>query len=312
MRKNKDFKLSVVVPIYNEEGNVKDLIQRIVAGLSAFHDYEVVLVDDGSTDNTLDLIKSSQKDSKRIRYISFSRNFGHQAALRAGLDTATGDAVISMDGDLQHPPELIPRLVGKWLEGYDVVYTVRLDDPKTPFLKRKTSSLFYGLMNLFSEVKLRGGVADFRLLDRAVLDVLCSMGERDLFMRGAVSWLGFTQTGIEYMPEERTWGRTKYTFKKMFHFALAGVTGFSVRPLQISTFFGFAFSALAFLYGVYAIYLKLFTTHSVSGWASLLTVILFIGGIQMVMIGILGEYLGRLFMESKKRPNYIVKERSND
>jgi len=310
--KSNNLKLSLVVPIFNEKGNIDFLVERVTKILKNYTDYELIFVDDGSNDETLLNIKKQRESNKRIQYLSFSRNFGHQNALRAGLDYATGDCVISMDGDMQHPPELIPKLIEKWREGYDVVYTLRKDDPKTSFFKRKTASYFYGIMNRFSDIKIDRGAADFRLMDNSVVEVLKSIKENDLFMRGMVSWLGFKQCAIEYMPEERYWGKTKYSFGKMFKFAISGITSFSTKPLQLSTMIGYIIATLAFIYGVYAVIIKLFTTNTVSGWTSVLTVVLFIGGIQLIMIGILGEYIGKLFIESKKRPNYIIKDKSYD
>lgn len=194
--------------------------------------------------------------------------------------------------------------------GCDIVYTVRKDDPKSSYLKRKTAGIFYGIMNKFSDIKIDKGAADFRLVDRSVVEIIKTLKEGNLFMRGMISWLGFKQCGIEYVPDVRHSGQTKYTVKKMLKLAVAGVTSFSVKPLRISTILGYVLATLAFIYGIYAIIIKLFTSNLVSGWTSLLVGVLFIGGIQMIMIGILGEYIGKLFIESKKRPNYIIKEKS--
>lgn len=308
--KDNNFKTSIIIPILNEEGNIDLLLEKVTEVLEPFVDYEFIFVDDGSTDETLNIIREKRRQNGKIHFLSFSRNFGHQNALRAGLDYATGDCVISMDGDLQHPPELIPKLIEKWQEGHDIVYTVRKDDPKLSFAKRKTAKIFYGLMNRFSDIKIDKGAADFRLLDRNVVEVVKTIKESNLFMRGMISWLGFKQCGIEYMPDERQWGKTKYSMKQMTKLALAGITGFSVKPLRISTMLGYVLAILAFVYGIYAIAIKIFTENVVSGWTSLLAGVLFIGGIQMIMIGILGEYVGKLFIESKKRPNYIIKEKS--
>lgn len=303
-------KISVVVPIMNEEGNIEVLIKKISDVLNNYFDWELLFVDDGSKDKTLDVIKRKHLENDKIKYISFSRNFGHQNALRAGFDFADGDCVVCMDGDMQHPPELIPQMIEKWREGYDIVYTIRLDDPKTSFLKRKTASIFYGIMNKFSDIKIDRGAADFRLVDRSVAEVIKTIREENLFMRGMISWLGFKQYGIKYRPEKRHWGKTKYTFRKMVGFAIAGITSFSIKPLHISTIFGYTMALAAFIYALYAIIVKLFTNNTVSGWTSMLVAILFIGGMQMVMIGILGEYIGKLFMESKKRPSYIIKDKN--
>lgn len=306
----KEFKVSVIVPIYNEEGNISPLLDRLVPVLQQYHDYEILFVDDGSRDHTLETIKSSKESNSHIHYISFARNFGHQNALKAGLDHVTGDCVITMDGDLQHPPELIPQFIEKWLEGYDVVYTIRREDTRLSFLKRLTSRFFYRLMNRLSGIHIPEGAADFRLLDRKVADVLKDIREYHLFYRGLTPWLGFHQIGITYLPEERFSGQTKYSIRKMIAFALTGITSFSLKPLRISVLFGVFFALLAFIYGGYALYMKFFTDSTVPGWASVLISVLFIGGIQLIVLGIIGEYIGKLFMESKHRPHYIIKEKN--
>lgn len=309
MGKN-EVKISIIIPIFNEEGNIEILAKNLSVALKLYPGYEIIFIDDGSTDKTLGKIKKLRAKDSKINFISFSRNFGHQDALRAGLDYASGDCVVSMDGDMQHPPKLIPKIIEKWQKGYDIVYTVRKEDPKNSFFKNKTANVFYWLMNKFTDVKIDKGAADFRLMDRKVVEVVKVIKEKNLFMRGMVPWLGFKQIGIKYAPENRNWGETKYSFGKMLKFAIVGITSFSTKPLHLATIFGYAIAAAAFLYGVYAILMKLLTDSTISGWASLLTVVLFIGGVQMIMLGILGEYIGKLFIESKKRPNYIVKEKS--
>lgn len=304
------FKISVVIPILNEEGNVAISTEKLIEVMKIYYDYEIIFVDDGSKDNTLSIIKDSRKANDKIHYLSFSRNFGHQNALRAGLDYATGDCVISMDGDLQHPPELIPAMIEKWEEGYDIIYTLRKDDPKIFLFKRFTTWLFYKIMNMFSDINIEQGTADFRLLDKNVVEVFRKLEEDSLFFRGMVKWLGFRQHGIEYMPSDRFSGKSKYSKSKMLKFALSGITSFSVKPLHISTFIGLLIAFSAFLYGGYALFIKLFTDKSIEGWTSVLVSVLFIGGIQLIMIGILGEYIGKLFIESKKRPNYIIRDKS--
>lgn len=308
-RKGK-FKISVVVPILNEEGNITVLIRRLLLAVKKYSDYELLFVDDGSVDKTLKFIQDQRKKNKKIHYISFSRNFGHQNALRAGLDLASGDCIVSMDGDLQHPPELISELVGKWQEGFDIVNTLRQEDSNVSIFKRKTAALFYYILNKLSDIRVENGFADFRLIDRKVVEVLKTMKEDNLFMRGMIAWLGFKQCGIQYMPESRHWGSTKYTFKKMMKLGMAGITSFSVKPLQLSTMLGYIIASIAFLYGLYAIVMKIFTDTTISGWTSVMVGVLFVGGMQMIMIGIVGEYIGRLFIESKKRPNYVIKEKS--
>ncbi len=302
--------ISIVIPIMNEEGNVSILTERLKKVLNNKWNYQIIFIDDGSTDNTLDEIKRLRKEDENVYYLSLSRNFGHQNALKAGLDFAEGNCVISMDGDLQHPPELIPEMIKMWQDGFDVVYTIRKDDQKTSFFKRITSSFFYSLINRLSDVNIEQGSADFRLIDKSIVAVIRNLNENPIFFRGMIRWLGFNQIAIEYVSDERIWGRTKYSFGKMFRFALIGITSFSIKPLHFSSLFGVVLASLSFLYGIYAIILKLFTNNTLPGWTSLLIVVSFIGGVQLLMIGILGEYIGKLFIESKKRPAYLVKEKN--
>ncbi len=300
--------VSVVIPVFNEEGNIEalhDQLQTVFKALSVR--VEFLFVDDGSVDGTLEVITELARTDNRVRAVSFSRNFGHQAALSAGLDLASGDAVITMDGDLQHPPRIIPELLNKWNEGFDVVYTVRQETKGVSSLKTITARLFYRLINRIGNVDIPPNTADFRLLSRQVVDELNRLEERALFLRGLVRWVGFPQTSVAYVAEERASGKTKYSFRSMMKFALDGVVSFSSSPLHAALYFGFAVSVLSFLYGAYAIYVKLFTTESVPGWASVLTVVSFLGGIQLVTVGIIGLYLGKLFGEVKKRPRYIIR-----
>ena len=300
--------VSVVIPVYNESGNVvlvANTLQQIFASLP--YTYQVIFVNDGSSDNTIDVIKQLAASNEAIRYISFSRNFGHQAALKAGLDMADGDCVISMDGDMQHPPEMIPLFLEKWEQGADVVYTLRQEDKSLSPFKRKSSNLFYSIVNRLSDVEIEKGSADFRLLNRNVVEVLRNLPEYDLFFRGLVKWTGFTQVAIEYEAAQRFSGTSKYTFKKMVRFALQGITAFSIKPLYIATYLGFIISLLAVLYIPYAMY-GLYVGHARSGWASVIVTIAFFGGMQLMILGIIGLYLGKLFVQSKKRPVYIVKE----
>ena len=307
---NNDFNVSVVVPAFNEEGNIGPLTEKLVDILKRYRDYEILFVDDGSKDGTLERIKKLNRKNHRIRYLSLSRNFGHQNALKAGLDNASGDCVITMDADLQHPPEMIPQLVEKWREGYDVVYTIRKDDPNLSLVKRKTSGMFYTLMNWLSDIRIPKGAADFRLLDRAVVDVLKDVKESYLFFRGMTAWLGFKQYAVEYTPDQRFSGQTKYSLRRMVGFALTGITSFSLKPLRLSILLGVFLALLAFVYGIYAILMGLFSDQVIPGWSSVLVSVLFIGGIQLVVLGIIGEYIGKLFMESKRRPHYVIKEKS--
>lgn len=301
-------RISIVVPVCNEEANIKVMIASLENVLQPLpYSYTIIFVDDGSTDGTLDEIKRQADSHQQIFFISLARNFGHQNALKAGLDMADGDCVIMMDGDLQHPPGLIPEMLRFWETGFDVVYTIRKDHKEMPLMKRKTSNMFYNLINNLSDIDLEPGTADFRLMDKKVVAVFRTFKETDLFMRGLVKWMGFKQIGLEYDPAQRTQGQSKYTVKRMVRFALEGITSFSIRPLYIATYLGFIFSLLSLLYIPYIIY-SFYFGHIISGWASMIATIAFFGGLQLMILGIIGMYLGKLFMQSKQRPHYIVKE----
>lgn len=301
-------KISIVVPCYNEEESLLSFNQILFQHLPEMYRYEVIYVNDGSKDKTLPVILSIVNENSSVKYISFSRNFGHQNALKAGFDLCTGDCAICLDSDLQHPPQLIPELLQKWEEGYESVVTKRLDHDSISAFKKTTSSMFYQLTNRLSDVKLENGVADFRLLDRKVVDALKNFSEDQIFLRAVIQWLGFKQSIIEYKAGERVAGVSKYTIKKMFSFALSGITAFSVKPLRFSIYFGIIIAMIAFAYGAYALVIFAFTDQSIPGWTSILMSVLFIGGLNLLMLGIIGEYLGKLFIENKKRPNYIISE----
>jgi dolichol-phosphate mannosyltransferase len=297
----------------NEEGNIELIVRKIKSVMEQYNNYEIIFVDDGSTDDSLRILKQLHSDNQQIKYISFSRNFGHQYALKAGLDYARGDCVISLDGDMQHPPELIPDMIEKWKTGeYDIIYTIRKENKKLSFFKRTSSCLFYKILNYFADINIEPGSADFRLLDRSVVDCLKQFHENSLFFRGIIQWIGFKQSAIEYMPNERFWGISKYSVKKMFNFALNGILSFSVKPLLFSIYFGIFISLCSFCYGFYAVFLKIFTNNSVSGWTSTLAVISFIGGIQLIVLGIIGTYIGKIFVDIKSRPLYIIREKTVD
>lgn len=304
--------LSIIIPCYNEEGNVHVMYEKLISAIKScgIFSYEILFINDGSKDNSILKIKELSKRDDAVKFIHFSRNFGHQNALRAGLDYAQGDAVISMDADLQHPPELIPMLIEHWKSGYKVVYTKRKDTTDLSFFKRLSSKMFYRLVNYLSETKLEDGTADFRLLDRSVVEALKNFKENNLFYRGIIPGLGFKQIGVEYIPNERFSGNTKYTFSKMVRFALTGITSSSAKPLYFSIYLGAFLALCSFIYGMYAIYISIFTKMAVTGWTSLIASILFIGGIQLIMLGIVGIYLGKLFSESKNRPHYIIEEKN--
>jgi dolichol-phosphate mannosyltransferase len=301
--------ISIVIPAYNEAGNIGPLAQRVSKVLENSGPYEIIFIDDGSRDETLAEIIKTRSRIENIKYISFSRNFGHQKALKAGLDHARGDCVISMDADLQHPPELLTRLIKEWHNGYEVVYTIRVDSTNTAFIKRWSSRLFYKVINLLSNVNIPLGAADFRLLDRKVVDEVKKFKENWLFIRGIVAWIGFNQTSVEYLVNSRNRGLTKYSASRMLALAVNGITSFSILPLRISILLGLAFSVGSFFYAIYAIYTKVFNNAVIQGWTSILLSVLFLGGIQLISLGVIGEYLGKMFIETKNRPTYIIKDK---
>ncbi|RIV19283.1 glycosyltransferase [Fibrisoma montanum] len=303
--------ISLIVPSYNEEENLPVLVHRLMSIMEAYGAYEILIIDDGSTDQTRFVLRQLSQAYPVVRYLSFSRNFGHQMALRAGYDHARGDAVICLDADLQHPPELIPTLIDKWREGYEVVYTVRRPDPRLSWFKRTTSRNFYRLLRAASNLNIEDGAADFRLLDRKVVDTLKSFKENDLFLRGAISWIGFRQCRVLYEPAPRYAGRSKYSVRKMVKLAAMGITSFSTRPLYMSVLLGFAMSLFASLFGAEVLYEYFFTNATVSGWTTLVLLMVLIGGVQFILIGIIGVYLGKTFVEVKQRPAYIIGDTSD-
>lgn len=298
--------ISLVIPAFNEEENLPTLVHRLMAVMDRYDSYEILIVDDGSSDETRFVLRQLNQQYPIVRFLSFSRNFGHQMALRAGYDHARGDAVICLDADLQHPPELIPSLIEKWREGYEVVYTVRQPDPKLSWSKRTTSKYFYKMLRSVSDLQIEDGAADFRLLDRKVVNTLRQFKENDLFLRGAISWIGFRQCRILYEPAARYAGRSKYSFRKMLQLAAMGITSFSTRPLYLSVLLGFGMSLFALLFGAETLYEYFFTNATVSGWTTLVLLMVLIGGAQFIMIGIIGVYLGKTFVEVKGRPAYII------
>ncbi|WP_223598678.1 glycosyltransferase family 2 protein [Chryseobacterium sp. GVT01B] len=306
-------KISIVIPAYNEEGNVAMIHQKIKEVFDGLpnYDFEIIFVNDGSRDNTQQKLEELSNQYDEVKFIEFSRNFGHQPAVKAGMDSAQGNAVISMDGDLQHPPEIIPEMIQKWEEGYDVVFTFRTYPKEISLFKRKTSDLFYKLLSSLSDVNLtKGGGSDFRLLDARAVDVMRNFNEDDLFLRGLTSWMGFKQIGIDFTAAERLSGKSSYNLKKMFTFAFTGITAFSVKPLYLAAYLGFLFSALSVIgYGAYVVHSFIAKTE-ISGWASLIMTIVFFGGLQLIILGIMGIYLGKIFKQVKDRPNYIIKNKN--
>jgi len=300
-------KISIIICCYNEFSNLPTVINAIHENIKPTgYRYEIIAVNDGSQDGSQELLEKLSIKDNNLYYIEFSRNFGHQNALKAGLDYSTGDCVISMDADMQHPPRLLPVLIKKWEEGYDIVYTRRETDKSLSWFKRKTSTFFYKFLNFASDIKLDDGAADFRLMNRRAADVLVNIKGGDLFIRGIVSWIGFKQYAIDYTPDKRLSGTTKYTIKKMLRMAVHGVLSFSSKPLQVSLYLGFIIALLALLCIPYAI-ISLYTGHAMAGWVSLIITVSFLGGLQLFILGIIGLYIGRIFARTKDFPPYIVR-----
>ncbi len=301
--------LSVVAPVYNEEAILPELYRRVRevldgAGLS----WELVLVNDGSRDRSPQIMRELHARDPRVKVVDFARNFGHQIAITAGADYATGDAVVIIDADLQDPPETILDLVAKWREGYEVVYAVRSERKGETWFKEFTAKAFYRLIYRITDINIPQDTGDFRLMDRKVVDALKQMREHHRFMRGLSVWVGFRQTGVKYVRAERYAGETKYPLKKMVKFALDGITSFSYLPLQLAMYLGFIAAGLSVLGIIAAIILRLSGSHAFYGQASTLVSVLFLGGVQLICLGIIGEYLGRIYDEVKNRPLYIVRE----
>lgn len=299
---------SIIAPIFNESGNIPELYQRLndVLG-STGEDWEIILVDDGSTDDSADLIREYAERDDRVKPVIFARNFGHQIAVTAGLDYSRGDAVVIIDSDLQDPPEVILDLITKWKEGYEVVYAIRAEREGESWFKLFTASLFYRLITKITDVNIPLDAGDFRLLDRKVVNVLNQMREKHRFLRGMSTWVGFRQTGVPYRRAARQVGETKYPFRNMFRLAINAVTSFSYFPLQLATYIGFIAAGLSILSIPIVIAIRLWGTETpLLGQTTTLIAVLFLGGVQLISLGILGEYIGRLYDEAKGRPLYIV------
>ncbi len=301
--------ISVIIPIYNEEENIDLLYKRLTGVL---HDlkltYELIFVNDGSKDKSLQLIKNLIKQDAEVKYIDFSRNFGHQIAVTAGLDKAIGETIVIIDADLQDPPELIADMYAKIKEGYEVVYARRKKREGESRMKKFTANAFYRILSRITDVDIPVDTGDFRIMDRRIVDELKKMPEQHKFLRGQISWIGFRQTYVEYDRDERHAGNTGYTYRKMLRFALDGITGFSDFPLKIVTFLGISVTGFSFLVLVYVLLSRFIWEDYAPGWASLMLSILFIGGVQMIAIGIIGEYLSRMNSNLRQRPLYIVRE----
>jgi len=300
---------SLVVPAYNEEGVIPELASRLIKVMDALDgDAEAILVDDGSRDRTYEAMLEVAKNDSRFRLVRLSRNFGHQIALTAGVDVSAGDAVIVMDADLQDPPEVVLELVERWREGYDVVYAVREARSGETRFKRLTASAFYRAFNRIAEIKVPLDVGDFRLVDRGALEVFSQMRESNRFVRGMFSWIGLRQTGVRYTRQQRFAGESHYSLHTMLGFAASGVVGFSQAPLRLALNLGFVVSAASFAYGVWSLIVKLAGFYHVPGWTSIVVVVTFIGGIQLVVLGVIGQYIGDIHAEIKQRPLYVIGE----
>ena len=302
--------ISVVIPMYFEELVVNECYNRISKVMESIdYEYEIIFVNDGSRDKTQELLESIAEKDNKVRVISFSRNFGHQIAVTAGIDHAKGNAIIIMDADMQDPPELVPEMISKWEKGFDVVYAKRLKRRgETPF-KLLTAKIFYRLLNSLTDIRIPLDSGDFRLIDRKVADIIFSMREKNRFLRGMVSWVGFNQGAIEYERHERLAGETKYPLKKMLKFALDGIFSFSAKPLKYVEYLGGFSILISFYLLLSSLIKKLFHIgYLVDGWTSLMVVICFIGGIQLIGIGVVGEYVGRIYDESKNRPLYVIEK----
>ncbi len=307
-----NFLVSIIIPVYNEEKNILPLLKRLTAVVKKYS-HEIIFIDDGSTDNTVKEVKKKAARNKSVKLVAFSRNFGHQMALASGYETAKGDCVISMDSDQQDPPEIIPQMIQAWQKGVKVVYARREKRDVDGILKRVTASFFYKLMNFLSDFPIPQEVGDFRLLDREIVDYLNNLQERSRFLRGLVAWSGQPAIFISFKREKRFTGETHYTFSKMMNFALEGITSFSTKPLRMATYFGFLTSGLSILIIVIKVIQHFIFNQGdwLPGWASLFFSIVFLGGVQLITIGIIGEYIGKIYKEVQKRPQFIIKETVN-
>jgi polyisoprenyl-phosphate glycosyltransferase len=303
-------KLSVIIPVHNESANIAPLCERLLPVLNRITSvWDVVFVDDGSRDGTLEMIRTISKTEPRIGAVSFSRNFGKEIAIAAGLDHARGDAVVIMDADLQHPPEMIETFVERWKDGYLMVYGQRTDRSDETRVKRGFAHLFYQLFARFGEVALPEGAGDFRLIDRKGVEVLRTLGEKARFSKGLYAWIGFKNTGVPFIVEERQHGASKWSFRKLVRFAFDGIAAFSTVPLRIWTYIGFLISFLSIATAIYFLVRTLLYGSDLPGFPSLIVSVMFFSGIQLMSLGIVGEYVGRIFAEVKRRPLYVVAER---
>jgi glycosyltransferase involved in cell wall biosynthesis len=304
-------KISVVVPLYNEDENIEPLYAALLSVLQSLNDsWEIIFIDDGSRDHSFDQVRALCQQEKRIRAASLSRNFGQQIAMMAGMKLASGEAIITMDADLQHPPEVIALLMKEYKNGFDIVNTRRIYGKEVTFFRKVSAHYFSRMINKIADVNIPEETSDFRLLSRKAIDAFLQFGERDRFTRGLISWMGFRQAVVEYECPPRNAGKSKYTIRKMLHLAADGITSFSSRPLRIASYMGVIVFLIGLAYAVFAI-VQHYLGRTIPGWTSLLVTVLLLGGIQLLSLGIIGEYLARIFNESKSRPLYFIKEQIN-
>ncbi|HLD26564.1 MAG TPA: glycosyltransferase family 2 protein [Patescibacteria group bacterium] len=305
------FLLSIIIPVYNEEKNIEPLIKKLVA-VSSQYSYEILFIDDGSTDRTTDAIKKIATTNHAIKLISFTRNFGHQMAQTAGYEKAQGDCVVTIDADLQDPPQLIDDLIEQWRKGFKIVYA-RREKRNDSWFKRCTAYFFYRVINFLSDTPIPEDIGDFRLLDRSVVQFLNMLPERSRFLRGLVAWAGFSSTHISFIRSKRHTGQTHYPLTRMINFALDGITSFSTKPLKLASYAGFLTSTIGIIGIIYALYRRFFLPHEywVTGWTALFVAVMFFGGIQLLTIGIIGEYIGKMYQEIQRRPQFLIKETVN-
>lgn len=306
-----NIKYSVIVPLFNEELVINETYGRLKRVMDeSGENYEIIFIDDGSKDKTLELAKNICQNDHTTKLLSFSRNFGHQTAISAGMEHAKGQAVVVIDADLQDPPEVIPEMIRKWEEGYEVVYGIRVGRKGETFFKKISAAMFYRTLKMMTDVDIPLDVGDFRLIDRKVCDALAKLPEKNRYVRGMVSWVGFKQTGVEYTRDERFAGETKYPLRKMIKFAANAITSFSYKPLRLASYVGTFISLLSFMYLIYVIAERLLVPDSTTpGWASLAAISLFFNGVILIMLGIIGEYIGRIYEEAQGRPLYILSEK---
>lgn len=303
-------KVSILIPFYNEQEVLPSLFERLQSLIDSNDNYqwEVMLINDGSTDNSLCLVKQMRLRDKRFRYIDLSRNFGKETAMLAGFDNVTGDCMVIMDADLQHPPEVIPQMLKLWEEGYDDIYGKRNNRGKEPWLRRKLSLLYYKLLQKTTNVSILQNVGDFRLLDRICIDALCSMRESQRYTKGMFQWIGFKKKEFTFDQDDRVAGNTKWSYIKLLNLAIEGITSYTTSPLKIATVMGLIVSFCAFIYMLFVLIKAIAVGDPVAGYPTIMVVMLFLGGVQLLSLGIIGEYIGRIFNETKNRPAYFVRE----